>query len=174
MLSVHSDVELLPLIARKLTTKGKNAEADKRLSIVLGASPRHSGNPVAQWDDAEDQKLEAMLTTIAVEIVLAIEQEYRDAKLRNHRWVLERRAAEIEAARQAKLEAERRGRERLEKLERERVRTTALRRRAASTRTSDPGLRLGGGEPSFQARCTRRGRGRRTMAFMGACAGGPN
>jgi hypothetical protein len=46
-LSVHSDVESLPLMARKLTTKGKNAEADKCLSIVVGVGPHHSSSPVA-------------------------------------------------------------------------------------------------------------------------------
>ena len=111
----------LPLIARKLISKGKNAATDKRLSIVVGGISGHHETVVAQWDDTEGRKLETMLTEMAVELIVLMEQRYRDSRVHHHEWLIERQAAAVKAAEQARIEAENRERERIKKLEQERV-----------------------------------------------------
>lgn len=111
----------LPLIARKLISKGKNAATDKRLSIIVGGVPGYHETGVVQWDDTEGRKLETILTDMTVELVVLMERRYRDSRLHNHEWLIERQAAAVKAAEQARIEAENRERERIKKLEQERV-----------------------------------------------------
>jgi hypothetical protein len=121
MISVGSDAVQLPLIARKLLTNGSGAEADTKLSIVLGAGPGLRESVIAHWDDVKDRKLETKLTEIVVTLAVLLEQRYRDEQAQQHKWLLERREAAIEAAENARIDAERRERERIQKLEQERV-----------------------------------------------------
>jgi hypothetical protein len=112
----------LSLIAKKMIVGGERAERDTRISIAMGSEPdRLRVGDAGRWDDLEARKLETIVSDIAVEIVVRVEEQYRDAQFRHHKWLLARRAEEVEAARKAKIEAERRERERLKKLERERI-----------------------------------------------------
>ena len=110
-----------PITAQKLVAKGKDAETDQRLSIVAGVIPGQRDKVLAQWNDADDARLETRVSDIAVDIAVLLEQEYRDRKVSGHEWLIRRRAELIEEARKAKIEAERKERERLEQLERERI-----------------------------------------------------
>ena len=121
MIHLETGAVSLPLIARKLISKGKNAATDKRLSIVVGGISGHHETVVAQWDDTEGRKLETMLTEMAVELIVLMEQRYRDSRVHHHEWLIERQAAAVKAAEQARIEAENRERERIKKLEQERV-----------------------------------------------------
>jgi hypothetical protein len=99
---------------------GKGGEVN-RLSIIVGVAPDGHGHKFARWDDSDSLKLESALTEIVVEIVTLVESRYRERCVDHYKWALERRDAEIEAARKAKLEAERLERERLAARERARV-----------------------------------------------------
>jgi hypothetical protein len=111
----------MPLLVRKLVTKGKNAETDNRLSLVAGVIPGQHDTPDAHWDDSDGCKLEARLTEICIDLTVLVEEKYRASQLAQHTWLLKRRDQIIEGARIARIEAERKERERLEKLERERI-----------------------------------------------------
>ena len=88
----------LPLLVRKLVTKGKNAESDTRLSLVAGVVPGQHATPDAVWDDSDGRKLETRLTEICVDLAVLVEEKYRKSQLSHHEWIIERRAAAIEAA----------------------------------------------------------------------------
>ena len=121
VISIESGATSLPLIVRKFVRTGKNAETDARLSVVVGTVPGYHEGIEARWDDAEGRKLESMLTEITVDLVVLMEQHYRDSCFRHHGWLVERRAEAIKAAEKARIEAERRERERIEKLEQAQV-----------------------------------------------------
>lgn len=111
----------LPLLVRKLVTKGKNADSDTRLSLVAGVVPGQHETPDTVWDDSDGRKLETRLTEICVDLAVLVEEKYRKSQLSRHEWLIESRAAAIETARKARIESERKERERLENLERERI-----------------------------------------------------
>ncbi len=118
---LQSDEVSLPLIVRKLVRKGKSAESDNRLSIVVGQIPDYGGDVVAQWDDMEEQKLESIITDVVVDIAVLMESRYREQLIQRHQRLLKDHAENIEKQRLAKIEAERREREHQEKLARERI-----------------------------------------------------
>ena len=121
IIAIETGALHVPFTVRKLTTKGKNADTDTKLSLVAGIIPGQRETPDAHWDDRDGCKLEARLTEICTDLTVLVEEKYRASQLAQHTWLLERRAQMIEDARRARIEAERKKRERLEKLERERI-----------------------------------------------------
>ncbi len=111
----------LPIIVTKTTWKGKSAEDKTRLTVILGVNPEHPSPPVREWKDEVGNKLERRIREMAVEILVALEERYRESELNHHRWIVERRAAEEAERRKARLEAERAERERQEKMRRDRI-----------------------------------------------------
>jgi hypothetical protein len=99
----------------------KPPEAGDRQSIVVGATPSHGGSVLARWDDDAHRRLEVDITEIVVDIVVLVEERYRQGRLDHHKWLVERWVADVEEARKAKEEAERQERDRIEKLERDRI-----------------------------------------------------
>lgn len=120
-LAVHVGAGDLQMACEQARGAGRKTKVNDGLSIFVSRSSSASTQVFAQWDDEPGQRLESIVSEIAVETVVMVEQRYREGCLERHRWLLERRAAIIEEARQARLKAERLERERLEKLERERV-----------------------------------------------------
>jgi len=88
--------------------------ADMTLTIEEQGSER-------QWSDDVQGKTEAKLAEIAIEIVVSAEKRYRDRKVQNHKWRVERRAELQEAERKRKLEEEAAAREKKKALEEARV-----------------------------------------------------
>ena len=121
VISIAGDDASVPVIVQKMVMKGKNAETDNRLSIIAGMIPDQSERILRRWDDPPDGKLEALITDVAVDLVVLIEERFRAERMRRHEWRLEHREQCIEKARLAKLEAERKERERREALEQARI-----------------------------------------------------
>jgi hypothetical protein len=72
-----------------------------RLSVLDGTDPDRIA-----WEDSEIGPLEAVMTEIAIELITTAEINYREACLRRHLWVLEKREALL-----GRLEEERRATE---------------------------------------------------------------
>jgi len=81
----------------------------------------HSEKEVQAWHDGEGAKLEAQMTSAAIEIVLLAETKYRDSIFRRYKWRVERKVELEEEDRKRKLEAERAERERIKRLEQARI-----------------------------------------------------
>lgn len=121
VISIAGDDASVPVIVQKMVMKGKNAETDKRLSIIAGKIPDQSERILRRWDDPPEGKLEAIITDVAVDLVVLVEEQFRAERMRRHEWRLEHREQCIEKARLARLEAERKERERREALEQARI-----------------------------------------------------
>lgn len=119
--TISGGASSLPLIVQKVSKKAKNPEKDNRLSIVVGTTSRHGGVALRQWEDVDGRKLEAIITEITVDIMVMIEECYREEQMRRHEWRLQDREKRIEEARQEKIAVERRERERREQLEQARI-----------------------------------------------------
>ena len=102
-------------------TASNSADADEaKLSLSILRSSG-SENVRTAWRDDEPGKLEARITEIAVEIILTAELQYREGKIRNHEWRVQRKAEREEEEREKKRQAERAERERQKRLEQARV-----------------------------------------------------
>lgn len=73
------------------------------------------------WLDQKNDLIESHLTDIVIYVVLAAEITYREAAVRDHEWILQRRIELEEEDRQKRLAAEKAERERLARLEQARV-----------------------------------------------------
>ncbi len=73
------------------------------------------------WQDSEGDRVEKHLREIAVGLIVAGEQQHRDALVRHREWLIQYKKELEERERQRKIEEERKRRERLEKLEKRRV-----------------------------------------------------
>ena len=110
-----------PLSFKNQKSRGAREDDPNRLSLIAGVAPEGPQRLLAQWDDKDGVRLESIVTDVVVDAAVLLEQCYRDHCGSHYRWMLERRAADIEAARKAKLEAERQERERLAALEQTRI-----------------------------------------------------
>lgn len=90
--------------------------ASKKSSLVVSI-----GREERNWRDGEDDQIERHLRTIAAEIIVAGEEQYRSSCFSSYKWRVERKSALEEQQRKAIEEAQRREREHLEQLERERT-----------------------------------------------------
>jgi hypothetical protein len=82
---------------------------------------RLSRKTLATWEDDDAQKLEARMTDVAIQVILAAEIEYREGALRHHQWRIQRKAELEEEERRRKLEAERAERARQKRIEQSRI-----------------------------------------------------
>jgi len=99
-------------------TSGESSDSRLSLCILKGWG---SAASEYDWQDEDDQKLEARMTEIAVQVILTAEIQYRARALREYEWRVKRKAELEEEERQRKLEAERAERERQKRLEQGRV-----------------------------------------------------
>lgn len=88
------------------------------LAILVGLG---SQEVRTSWTDAEQEKLEARMTDIAVEVALTAELQHRESAIRHHKWRIERKAQIEEEDRKRRAEAERAERERQQRLEQARI-----------------------------------------------------
>lgn len=93
-----------------------SAQSPLRLSILIEGEKERTG-----WQDGEAERLESLLSEIALEIVVTAELQYREAAIRSYEWRVKRKAQLEEEARQRTLEAQRREKERLAKIEKANV-----------------------------------------------------
>jgi hypothetical protein len=102
-------------------TASNSADADEaKLSLSILQSSGWE-NVRTAWRDDEQGKLEARITEIAVEIILTAELQYREGKIRNYEWRVQRKAEGEEEEREKKRQAERAERERQKRLEQARI-----------------------------------------------------
>lgn len=80
------------------------------LKLVIGNADAEAYQPI--WLDDETGNLEAKLSEIGLEIIVAGEALYRERRLAGHKWLLEERARLELEVRKRREEAERRDRER--------------------------------------------------------------
>jgi hypothetical protein len=97
--------------------QARDPKAKMRLSIASGRSHEASRT----WQDSEDGLLEKHLREIAIELIIAGEQQYRDAVIRHREWQIQYKKDLDERERQRKIEEERKRREREARLEKQRV-----------------------------------------------------
>lgn len=112
---------LEPLKAR--TARGsdaKNGTTPDRLRLTIQGK---SGPQEARkfWTDDETYKIESSITEISVEVALAAELQHREGSMRQHLWLIERKAQVEEEDRKSRAEAERLERERQQRLEQARI-----------------------------------------------------
>ena len=103
-------------------TRGRTAD-DKdedrlKFSILRGYS---AADERLSWTDSTEQKLEAQLSSIAVEVIITGEMQYRETLVWHYEDSIRRREAMRQAEIKRKLEAEKAERERLLKLEADRL-----------------------------------------------------
>jgi hypothetical protein len=103
---------------RRSAIQTRGSSARLRCQILTGGS--HSGVRLS-WEDSEKEKLETHLTAIVTGLIIAGEQQYREACQWHYEWMVGRKAALIEKTRKRKEEAERKERERLAALEKARL-----------------------------------------------------
>lgn len=89
--------------------------------LVFSIEGSGHGSTARSWIDEGSSKIESKLTEIAVEIVTTAEIKYREAKIHDQKWRVERKAQLEEAAKQKRLEELRVARERREQLEQARI-----------------------------------------------------
>ena len=118
---IAGDDASFPLIVQKMVMKGKNADMENRLSIIAGMIPDQSQEILRRWDDPPEGRLEALITDVAVDLVVLVEEQFLAGRIRRHEWRLKHREDCIEKVRLARLEAERKERERREALEQARI-----------------------------------------------------
>jgi hypothetical protein len=91
---------------------------DSNAKMHLSISGWKSGR---SWQDSQDDRLEKHLREIAIELIVAGEQQYREGVIRHREWLIERKKDLEERERQHKIEEERKRREREAQIERQRV-----------------------------------------------------
>jgi len=79
------------------------------LQLTIGQTPSPDYQPT--WSDGPDAKLEARLTEMVVEIIVAGEVAHRASCVRHHQWILEHREELRARLRKQREDAERRARE---------------------------------------------------------------
>jgi hypothetical protein len=94
--------------------------SDAKLRLQI-ASAYGASRPERCWEDKDNVTIEDQLSGIVVALIVAGEEQYRDAARHRYQWRLQEKARCEEEARQRKEEAERRERERQIKLEQERI-----------------------------------------------------
>jgi hypothetical protein len=122
-LRVMVDFGPLWLTARaKTETPAKRSEAPpETLTVSVTAGYGDQEAKLAEWRDSPDAKLEGRVTEMAVGILVAAEEHYRDRMMAAHEQALKNREWRIRENERLRIEAERKERERREQLERERV-----------------------------------------------------
>lgn len=91
-----------------------------KLSLSIRRSSS-SAESISTWQDNDESKLEALMTEIAVEVVLTAERQYRDGKLREYEWRVKRKAELEEQERQRQIAAEKAAKERQRQIEQARI-----------------------------------------------------
>lgn len=94
--------------------EARDPNAKMRLSISGWESER-------SWQDSQDDRLEKHLREIAIELIVAGEQQYRHGVIRHREWLIQRKKDLEERERQRKIEDERKRREREAQMEKQRV-----------------------------------------------------
>ncbi len=96
-------------------------DADEaKLSLSILQSPGSENERIA-WQDDEQNKVEARITEIAIQIILTAELQYREGAMRSYEWRVQRKAELEEEERERKRQAERAERERQKRLEQARI-----------------------------------------------------
>lgn len=85
---------------------------EDHLRLRIGAAEGRSEGYHAIWEDRESSKLDADLTAIVIEIIVAGEVEHRVAGRRHYEWQLEYRKSLEDEIRKRREEAERKAKER--------------------------------------------------------------
>jgi len=98
--------------------KRKPSEEKLRLQV---ASAYGVSRPERFWEDKDDVTIEDQLSDIVVALIVAGEEQCRDAVRNDYQWRLQDKARREEEARRKREEEERRERERQLKLEQERI-----------------------------------------------------
>lgn len=114
----------MPLFATSVSKRGRGVKTERRdldVSLVLGVQPEDLSRALRRWDDGPEEKLEARITEIAIETLVALEERWRANQIEHHKWLIERKKQEEEEARKARIELERREREHIQRLERQRI-----------------------------------------------------
>lgn len=91
---------------------------------VLSLSIRRSINSTEStvtWKDGDESKLEALMTEIAVEVILTAERQYRESELRDYEWRVKRKVELEEQERQRKIAAEKAAKERQRRIEQAKI-----------------------------------------------------
>lgn len=102
--------------------RGRNQQSTGDSTLLM--SIRRSINTtetISGWQDSAENKLEALMTEMTVEVILTAERQYRDSELRQHEWLVKRKAELEEQERQRQIAAEKAARERLRRIERARI-----------------------------------------------------
>jgi hypothetical protein len=102
-------------------TRQRGAAVPEEKALRFAILKGYQGAEMLFWQDNAEQRLESLLSTIAVEIVVAGERRYRDHLVWLYQDELRRREEERQAALKRRLEAEQSERERLAKLESDRL-----------------------------------------------------
>lgn len=105
---------------RRAVPNTGDESSDMKLSLSIVSGWR-SEEVIVAWQDDDDQRLEAQMTDIAVQVILAAEIQYRESALRRYRWRVQRKAELEEEARKRKVEAELAEKERQKQIEQGRV-----------------------------------------------------
>jgi hypothetical protein len=104
--------------AQVLNTTGESNDTRLCLSILRGLG---SETVLASWQDEDTQKLEMLMTEVAIQAILTAEIQYRENALRQYQWRVQRKAELEEEQRKRKLEAERAEKERQKRVEQARI-----------------------------------------------------
>ncbi len=89
----HFTLKKLSLHQRVPSHKSHNKVQVRTERLVLEIGRHYlNENVLAPWQDTNEIRLERKLGEIAIELVVAGEQRYRESVERNHQWRLERKA----------------------------------------------------------------------------------
>jgi hypothetical protein len=94
--------------------QARDPNAKMRFSIA-GREARRA------WQDNQSDRLEKHLREIAIELIVAGEQQYRDGLIRHREWLIQRKNDLEERERQRQIEEERKRREREAQLQQQRI-----------------------------------------------------
>jgi hypothetical protein len=126
-----------------------DATDNNRLGLALGSHRSRDAGEKA-WEDDDKQTLENKLTEIVVEIMVTAERWYREGRVRQHEWRIQRKAEVETEIRREKAEAEQKARELRVKQEGAN-RTPYGRSACVGPIEYDSGLCLGRSKPGFGA-----------------------
>ncbi len=136
--------------ASVLDTARESSDTILCLSILKAWGSKET---ISAWQDGDAQKLEARMTNVTVQLIVAAEIQYRENALRQYQWRVQRKAAIEEEERKRKLEAERAERERQKRIEQGRVdrllRDAAAFHQASTIRKYVDAIRLTQARDSF-------------------------
>jgi hypothetical protein len=117
----HVPIMHAPPKRSRRTQMASQPTGDNELVFSILQSFHSEEEEVRSWSDGPEQKLEAHLTEIAIEVVLRAEVLYREGVQRQYAHRVERKSRLEEELRRQKAEAEKAERERLRKLEQARI-----------------------------------------------------